>query len=243
MTCGNPVTCDDPNEVYVELAITQRESAALAETFGRVWRDRLALVGSANQGRHTDHLSVADVDGNMVACTTTLQLLLGSAVTVPGTGILLNNRVGRGFSTDPAHPNALAPGKRTMHTLHCYMVFRGDTPYLVGGTPGGDGQPQWNLQVLTNLLDWQLNVQQAVEAPRWMSHPGTDPVALGTPYELRLESGFAPETWADLERRGHRLRLQNEFEASGCQLILVDAASGAYHGGSDPRADGCAIGY
>src|SRR5215208_1013796 len=191
----------------------------------------------------TTYLCAADRDGNLVSLITSLSNPFGCADVVEGTGILLNNRVGRGFSVDPAHPNVVMPGKRTMHTLHCYMVFRGDTPHLVGGTPGGDGQPQWNLQVLTNLLDWQLNVQQAVEAPRWMSHPGTDPAALGTPYELRMESGFAPETWTDLERRGHRLRLQNEFEASGCQLILVDGASGAYHGGSDPRTDGCAIGY
>ncbi len=191
----------------------------------------------------TTYLCAADRDGNLVSLITSLSNPFGCADVVDGTGILLNNRVGRGFSTDPTHPNVVAPGKRTMHTLHCYMVFHGDEPYLVGGTPGGDGQPQWNLQVLTNLLDWGLNVQQAVEAPRWLSHPGTDPAAYGTPYELRLESGFAQETWADLERRGHRLRLQNEFEASGCQLIQIDAASGTYHAGSDPRTDGCAIGY
>jgi len=191
----------------------------------------------------TTYLCAADRDGNLVSLITSLSNPFGCAEVVPGTGILLNNRVGRGFSTDPAHPNALAPGKRTMHTLHCYLVFRGDQPYLVGGTPGGDAQPQWNLQVLTNLLDWGLNVQQAVEAPRWLSHPGTDPGTLGTPYELRLEPGFPPETWANLEQLGHRVRLQHDFEASGAQLIQVDAATGAYHGASDPRADGCAIGY
>jgi gamma-glutamyltranspeptidase / glutathione hydrolase len=191
----------------------------------------------------TTYLCAADRDGNLVSLITSLSNPFGCGEVVPGTGILLNNRVGRGFSTDPTHPNALAPGKRTMHTLQCYLVFRDDAPYLVGGTPGGDAQPQWNLQVLTNLLDWGLNVQQAIEAPRWLSHPGTDPGTLGTPFELRLEDGFPPETWVDLEQLGHRLRLQRDFEASGAQLIRVDAATGAYHGASDPRADGCAIGY
>jgi gamma-glutamyltranspeptidase / glutathione hydrolase len=191
----------------------------------------------------TTYLCAADRDGNLVSLITSLSNPFGCGEVVTGTGILLNNRVGRGFSTDPMHPNVLAPGKRTMHTLHCYLVFEDDEPYLVGGTPGGDAQPQWNLQVLTNLLDWGLNVQQAVEAPRWLCHPGTDPAALGAPFELRLEAGFPDETWTGLELLGHRLRLQRDFEASGAQLILVDRARGAYHGASDPRTDGCAIGY
>lgn len=191
----------------------------------------------------TTYLCAADRDGNLVSLITSLSNPFGCGELIDGTGIMLNNRVGRGFSVDPTHPNVLAPGKRTMHTLSCWMVFRGDQPYLVGGTPGGDAQPQWNLQVLTNLLDWGMNVQQAVELPRWMSFPGTDPAALGTPYELRVEAGFPADTWADLERLGHHLRLQTEFEASGCQVILVDPESGAYHAGSDPRVDGCAIGW
>ena len=211
-------------------------------------RDDLALdiVGPGalpEASGDTTYLCAADRDGNLVSLITSLSNPFGCGEVAAGTGILLNNRAGRGFSTDPAHPNVLAPGKRTMHTLHCYLVFRDGAPYLVGGTPGGDAQPQWNAQVLTNLLDWGLNVQQAVEAPRWTSHPGTDPSTLGTPFELRLEDGFPPETWADLEQLGHRLRLQRDAEASGAQLIRVDVASGAYHGASDPRGDGCAIGY
>jgi gamma-glutamyltranspeptidase/glutathione hydrolase len=191
----------------------------------------------------TTYLCAADRDGNLVSLITSLSNPFGCAEVVPGTGVLLNNRVGRGFSTDPAHPNVLAPGKRTMHTLGCHLVFRGDQPYLVGGTPGGDAQPQWNLQVLTHLLDWGLNVQQAVEAPRWLSLPGSDPATANTPFELQLEPGFPPETLADLEQLGHRLRARHDAETGGTQLILLDAATGAYHGASDPRADGCAIGY
>jgi gamma-glutamyltranspeptidase/glutathione hydrolase len=194
-------------------------------------------------GDDTTYLCAADRDGNLVSLITSLATPFGCGDLIAGTGIMLNNRVGRHFSTDPEHPNVLAPGKRPMHTLHSYMLFRDGEPYLVGGTPGTDGQPQWNLQVLTNLLDWGMNAQQAVEAPRWLSHPGTVPDDLGTPYELHLEPGFPLETWSDLERRGHRLRPVNALEAGGAQLILVDRARGAYHGGSDPRTDGCAIGH
>jgi gamma-glutamyltranspeptidase/glutathione hydrolase len=191
----------------------------------------------------TTYLCAADRDGNLVSLITSLSNAFGCAEVVEGTGILMNNRVGRGFSTDPNSPNVVAPGKRTMNTLHCYIVFRDGEPYLAGGTPGGDAQPQSNLQVLTNLLDWGMNVQQAVEAPRWVSFPGTDPAALGTPFELRLEPGFLAETRAELEQLGHRLKLVDGLTGHGGQIIQVDEEHGAYYGGSDPRVDGCAIGY
>ena len=81
-------------------------------------------------------------------------------------GIVLNNRMS-GFSLDPAHPNVLAPGKRTMHTLNTYLVFRDEKPYVIGNTPGGDFQVQTNLQVLTGILDYGLDPQAAIDAPRW----------------------------------------------------------------------------
>ena len=191
----------------------------------------------------TTYLCVADRDGNLVSLITSLSNAFGCAEVIEGTGILLNNRVGRGFSTEPGSLNVLAPGKRTMNTLHCYIVFRGDEPYLVGGTAGGDAQPQLNLQVLTNVLDWGMNVQQAVEAPRWWSFPGTDPATLDTLFELRMEPGFPTGMQTELERLGHRLKPAYEFEWFGSQVIKVDEEHGAYHGGSDPRVDGCAIGY
>jgi gamma-glutamyltranspeptidase/glutathione hydrolase len=195
------------------------------------------------QGGDTTYLCAADRDGNLVSLITSLSSAFGCGEVVEGTGMLLNNRVGRGFSTDPASPNVLAPGKRTMHTLHPYLVLRGQEPLLVGGTPGGDAQPQINLQVITNILDRSMNVQQAIEAPRWWSVPGTDPSSLRSPFELRLESGFPSETLTELERRGHTVDSAGQFTWFGEQVIQVDHDAGCYHGGSDPRVDGCAIGY
>jgi gamma-glutamyltranspeptidase/glutathione hydrolase len=95
--------------------------------------------------------------------------------------------------------------------------------------------------VFTNIVDFGLNVQQAVEAPRWLSFPGTDPADLPAPFELRMERGFPEDIKAELERRGHRVVPLSGF-AGGAQVILVDAA-GVYQAGSDPRVDGEAVGW
>ena len=190
----------------------------------------------------TTYFAVADGQGNLVSYITSLSASFGCAEVVEGTGILLNNRAGRGFTLEEGHPNVIGPGKRTMHTLMCFLAFRPDgRPFLVWGTPGGDGQPQWCAQVFTNIVDFGLNVQQAVEAPRWLSFPGTDPADLPAPFELRMERGFPEDIKAELERRGHRVVPLSGF-AGGAQVILVDAA-GVYQAGSDPRVDGEAVGW
>ncbi|MDR7486089.1 MAG: gamma-glutamyltransferase [Armatimonadota bacterium] len=191
----------------------------------------------------TTYFCAADVEGNLVSYITSLSAIFGCGEVVEGTGIMLNNRAGRGFELREGHPNCIAPGKRTMHTLTPYMAFRGATPWLVWGTPGGDAQPQWSLQILLNLIEAGMGLQEAIEAPRWQSFPGTDPATIDTPFELRVEDGFPPETLAELERRGHRVRpLASPEGGGGAQAILVDPERGLYWGGSDPRVDGCAIG-
>lgn len=190
----------------------------------------------------TTYFCVADREGNVVSYITSLSASFGCGEVVEGTGILLNNRAGRGFVLEAGHPNGIAPGKRTMHTLMPFIALRDGRPFLTWGTPGGDGQPQWNTQVFLNIVDGGMNVQQAIEAPRWFSFPGTDPANLPAPFELRLEAGFPDETRARLAAMGHSLREMGEMEAGGgCQAILIN--DGVYQGGSDPRVDGCAIGY
>jgi gamma-glutamyltranspeptidase/glutathione hydrolase len=110
-------------------------------------------------------------------------------------------------------------------------------------TSGGDAQPQWNLQVLQNVPEFGMGPQEAVEAPRWQSFPGTDPINAASEFEVRLEDGYPAEAIADLQRRGHRLRRQAQFEGGGgAQAIVVDAIRGVFAAGSDPRVDGCAVG-
>ncbi len=192
----------------------------------------------------TTYFCVADINGNLVSYITSLSAAFGCGEIVDGTGIMLNNRAGRGFELEAGHPNCIAPGKRTMHTLVAYMAFRDGEPWLVWGTPGGDGQSQWDLQLLLNLLESDMDVQEAIEAPRWRSFPGTDPAQREQAFELRLEEGFPPGTLAELERRGHRIQPVSGHEGAGAvQAIIVDRVRGLYRAGSDPRADGCAIGF
>jgi gamma-glutamyltranspeptidase/glutathione hydrolase len=154
----------------------------------------------------TTYFCTADVEGNLVSYITSLSASFGCGEIVEGTGIMLNNRAGRGFELEAGHPNSIAPGKRTMHTLMPCMAMKDAAPHLVWGTPGGDAQPQWDLQVLLNVVEAGMNIQQAIEAPRWYNFPGTDPATQATPFELRLEDGYPAETIAELERRGHRIR-------------------------------------
>lgn len=192
----------------------------------------------------TSYFAVADGDGNAVSFIHSLSASFGSGVLAGDTGIMLNNRAGRGFSLEDGHPNVLAPGKRTMHTLNAYLICRDGRPWLVGGTPGGDQQTQWSVQAITNVLDHGMSLQAAVEAPRWFSFPGTDPANLDKAMVLRAEQRVPEATRAELEARGHVVETFGPWSGGGAvQLIQIDQASGLIRGASDPRAGGLALGF
>jgi gamma-glutamyltranspeptidase/glutathione hydrolase len=191
----------------------------------------------------TTYLCTADADGNMVSFIHSLSAGFGSQMVAGDTGIILNNRAGRGFSLEEGHPNVIEGGKRTMHTLNCYAIGRNGRVEVVGGTPGGDQQPQWNMQVISNLLDHGLDVQGAVEAPRWNGFPGSDPINLPNPFDVRLESSVGEAALEGLRARGHDVRVVAPFAAGGAAfLIRRDPDSGVLEGGSDPRSEGLALG-
>ena len=193
---------------------------------------------------NTTYFCVADGAGNCVSWIHSLSNAFGSGFVAAGTGVLFNNRGGRGFSLEPGHPNVIEPGKRTMHTLNCYLTLKDGQPAIVGGTPGGDFQPQCGLQILTNLLDFGMEPQAAVEAPRWWSFPGTDPASLETPLELRVEAGMPAAVIKELEALGHRVTQRRPGINDGkVQLIVLDPETGALKGASDPRGDGQAAAW
>jgi gamma-glutamyltranspeptidase/glutathione hydrolase len=193
----------------------------------------------------TTYLCTMDSSGMMVSLIQSVSAAFGCGMVAGDTGVVLNNRVGRGFSLEPGHPNIFEPGKKTMHTLNCFLVAdETGQPVLTGGTPGGDGQPQWNAQFITNVIDFGMDVQAAIEAPRWTSWPGTDPSTLPNPFELRIESRIDGGVIEGLARRGHTIKRQGAWSGGGSsQAIVRDPKSGVMAGATDPRVEGMVVGF
>lgn len=195
------------------------------------------VASGALPAADTVYLTTADRDGMVVSLINSLYLAFGSGMVAGRTGIALQNR-GFGFTLDPAHPNCIAPGKRPFHTIIPGMLLRDGRPLVSFGVMGGDMQAQGHVQLVSHLRDGGDNVQEAIERPRF-NFLGGDRVALEA--ELAAGAGGA------LTRRGHVV--EDESAAllaggfGGAQAIAIDPASGAYWGGSDPRKDGCAIGF
>lgn len=195
-----------------------------------------------NDNGHTTSFVVVDKYGNACSFIHSIANTWGSGEIVRGTGILLNNR-GAGFNLMPNHPNCLQPGKRTMHTLVTYLITddKGELRY-VGNTPGGDNQPQWNMQVVTNVIDFKMDVQSAVEACKWCDAQSSN-ISSKVENILKIEKIVSDETLAKLEKIGHKLNVIEPYSCSGASQIIEIKENGILYGGSDPRADGCAIGY
>ncbi len=201
-----------------------------------------AKAGIDSTEGDTTYFSIVDRDGNAVSFIQSVFSSFGSGVIVEGTGVTLNNRMSA-FSLKSDHPNRLDPKKKTIHTLNTYMIMRDDSLFMVGGTPGVDDQVQTNLQVIANILDYQMNVQEAIEAPRWSSRPGTMPGEENQPYELHIEDRISPQVRHDLVKKGHDVKVSAGWSFAGAQAIVLDHSTKVLMGGADPRRDGYAIGW
>ncbi|NLN17010.1 MAG: gamma-glutamyltransferase [Firmicutes bacterium] len=201
--------------------------------------NRASFYSGPHAAGDTTSFVIVDGEGRGVSFIHSNSIPFGSGMIIPGTGILLNNRAGRSFTLAEGHPNCIAPGKRPMHTLNTYIVTKEDKLWLLGNTPGGDGQVQWNLQVLSCLIDHNYNPRQAAGAPRCQVFPGTDPADLKKPPVLFLEEGFSRETGDSLMRRGHQVRWTAQ---GGGAVQLIQVEDGLLLGGSDPRSEGLVLG-
>lgn len=197
-------------------------------------------VLEAKQGDgDTVYLCAVDGEGQVVSLIQSIYYEFGSAFIVPETGITMQNR-GSFFSLDSEHVNVLAPRKRTFHTIIPAMALRDGKPVLAFGTMGGEGQPQTQAALLTRMIDYGMNVQEAIEAPRWLYGRTWGNVSRTLKLEGRIADGIADE----LVRRGHAVdMMQNWSQILGhAQAIWIDHEQGVLHGGADPRGDGLAIG-
>jgi gamma-glutamyltranspeptidase/glutathione hydrolase len=186
--------------------------------------------GAAEQS-DTIYLTVVDRERNAISFINSLFSAFGSGIVAGDTGIILQNR-GAGFVMDPRAMNRVEPAKRPLHTIIPAMVLKDGKPYFSFGVMGGDNQPQGHVQVFLNLVEFGMNVQEAGEAPRFRHTGGL----------LGLESGITAETRRLLDLRGHQLTtLTDGF--GGYQGILIEPKTGVLMGGSDPRKDGCALGW
>lgn len=188
----------------------------------------------------TVYFCAADSSGLVVSKIQSIYHDFGSAVMGGDTGIVMQNR-GSFFSLDEKHPNRLEPGKRTFHTIIPAMMLENGEPVLAYGTMGGEGQPQTQAAMLTRLVDFGYDVQQAIEAPRWL---------MGRTWgmesrDLWLESDIPDGTARELRLRGQPVKIVGRWDGTlgHAQAIRIDRKTGLFEGGADPRGDGAAMGY
>jgi gamma-glutamyltranspeptidase/glutathione hydrolase len=188
-----------------------------------------------NSGSETVYVTAVDKDRNAVSFISSLFMAFGSGVVVDGTGIALQNR-GKSFSLNPEHRNRIEPHKRPMHTIIPGMVFKDGGFLMSFGVMGGDMQPQGHVQFLVNMIDFGMNLQEAMDTPRIRHLNGM---------EVYLEDGIPEETATVLSQKGHHII--REFspvnQVGGGQAIYLDHDQNVLLGASDRRKDGCALGY
>ena len=198
----------------------------------RLRLDRAAPPATWDETAHKDtvYFAIVDRDGNAISFINSLFHDFGSGIFVPGCGVMLHNRA-ISFRLDPAHANAIAPGKRPMHTIIPGMLMQGGAAVMPFGVMGGAYQACGHAHFLSQMLDRGRDPQQAAEAPRSFAFDGY----------LQLESTIPLEIARDLAGRAHRVLRGGPL--GGCQAVWIDRDRGCLIGGSDPRKDGCALGY
>ena len=217
---------------------------ALAEARELIRAGTLPGAVGAQAGGDTTSMIAVDREGRAVSLVESLAFTFGAGTAIPKTGIVLNNRLGRGAYLMPGSPNEVRPRRRPLHTLNAWLVTDDEGRLChVGGTPGGDGQVQWNTQVLSHLLDHGADPQSAVDAPRFAVFPGSDAEDLGSPPVLRCEDRLGAATLGDLATRGHTVAPVGDWGGGGsAQVASVDHERGVICGGADSRQEGLSLG-
>lgn len=219
--------------VPVELLISKEYARQQAAAIDPMRANRQVTCGQL-PGSDTVYLSVVDREGNIASWIQSVFNSFGSGITVNGMGFVLQNR-GAGFTLDPAHPNVLAGGKRPFHTIIPGFMEHGDA-HIGFGIMGGANQPLAHAQFVSNVVDYGMNLQQALEAPRFFK-------ASASGCDVAIETRVGEATLKLLSEMGHDIALRPQYcqEMGRGQAVMHDSRTRANYAGSDPRADGAAI--
>ena len=202
------------------------------------------LEGNAEHAGDTSGFFVTDKDRNLVSLIPSLHSSFGTGVVMGDLGFILNCR-GDYYELDPNHANALLPGKRPRSTLTPTIVMKDGKPFMGVGSPGGDDQPMRILQTFLNVVEFGMNIQQAIEAPRWSttSFPASDFPHTMYPGEMSVEARIPEAVREELIRRGHKLKVTGAWTLGATSAIVIDPKTGLLSAGADPRGDNYALAW
>jgi gamma-glutamyltranspeptidase / glutathione hydrolase len=202
------------------------------------------MHGGASHEGDTSYIAVVDKARNLISFTPSLHSGFGTKVVMGNLGFILNCR-GDYYSLVEGHANALAPGKRPRSTLQGTLVMKDGKPYMVTGSPGADDQVMRTIQTLLNMVDFGMNMQQAIEAPRWStrSFPASPFPHTMYPGDLQLEGRIPESVKADLEKRGHKVTMRGPWSLNDSAGIVIDWATGTVSAAADPRTTAAALAW
>ena len=228
----------DPNNASLELRPGNPEKFMKGSQAALFQDPTINLDGNASHDGDTSYLAVIDSNRNMIGFMPSLHSGWGTGVVMADLGFIFNCR-GDYYSLVPGEANALAPGKRPRSTLATTLIMKDGQPYGLMGSPGADDQLMRTVQTLLNMVDFGMNVQQAIEAPRWStrSFPASPFPHTMYPGDLGVESRIGEKVQQALIAKGHKLRVSGPWSMSEMAVIVIDPKTGVLHAGADPRND------
>ena len=203
--------------------------------------DRPVKVTVAGEGDHdgdTSYIAVVDSSRNLITFTPSLHSAFGTGVVMGNLGFIFNCR-GDYYTLEKGEANALAPGKRPRSTLQGTLVMKDGQPHMVIGTPGADAQVLLTMQTLLNMIDFGMNVQQAIEAPKWLTRafPASPFPHTMYPGDLSVEARVSESVRKELLARGHKLKVHGPWQDGSLAAIVIDPKTGVISAGADPRSE------
>ncbi len=228
----------DPNHASLEMRPGNPQKFVKGSQAALFQDPVVNLDGNASHDGDTSYIAIIDDNRNMIGFMPSLHSGWGTGVVMADLGFIFNCR-GDYYSLVPGEANALAPGKRPRSTLATTLIMKDGQPYGVMGSPGADDQLMRTVQTLLNMVDFGMNIQQAIEAPRWStrSFPASPFPHTMYPGDLALESRIGEKVQQALIAKGHKLRVNGPWSMSEMAVIVIDPKTGVLHAGADPRND------